>query len=426
MSAWPHPRRLLAVICWLVGLVAVCAVVAAAVAPSAIEHSDNAEETIAQRLERVKQMSAEEKAQLLRRQERFLSLAPAEQQRLRKLHHEIQQDPNAAQLREVMHHYYEWLKTLPEYRRAELATLEPKQRLAQIRKWRAEQASPRDLQALTAWLEQFGTRNEERYLATLPDESREAFSRTLSRWPRQARARTIAALMLFPWRPAEAFGEGAKGKMRPLADKEREKILENERSAALQELRSQLTAETRQRLEKLSPADQWRIIAEWLSQDFDRQRGMFRGPGGRPQVEESQLLEFFENELNEAERDYLLRLPGEKMPAALREMYFRKKFPFQPWRPAHDGPGRGVRPPGGSESGPGPKKPDGPGPGPRSEGQAGGGKPPRNDKDRPSAKGTPERIPPGVPPNASSPPRDVLPPPNVPVPPDFPAPPSQR
>jgi|GEM_PF-1654184 len=407
MTARSNTIRLVAVCCLLGGLLAagVCAAVVSAFAAGPGEQTGDVEETIAQRRQRVKQMSEEEKAQLLRRQERFLSLAPAEQQRLRKLHHDIQQDPEAQQLREVMHRYYEWLRTLPDYRRAELATLDATQRLNQIRKWRAEQASPKDLQALTAWLERFGARNEERFVATLPEESREAFMRTLSRWPRQAKARTIATLMLFPWRPPEVFGDGSKGKMRPPADKEREKLLEKERNSALEELRGHLTAETRQRLEKLPPADQWRIIAEWLSQDFDRQRGMFRGPGPRPQVEESQLLEFFENELGEAERDFLLRLPGEKMHAALREMYLRKKFPFQPWRPPHDGPGRGPKPPGSGESGPGPKKPDSPGP--RYEKEPGTGKPPRNQQERPAEKAAAERMPPGHPPGQPVPPSET-------------------
>ena len=70
------------------------------------------------RRRRVESMGLGEKEQLLRIEERFIGLAPEEQQRLRRLHEELQTDPDAQRLRPIMHRYCEWLKTLSSYSRA--------------------------------------------------------------------------------------------------------------------------------------------------------------------------------------------------------------------------------------------------------------------------------------------------------------------
>ena len=60
--------------------------------------SDAREEAdgLAQRRERIKNMSPAQKDQLLNRQQQFLKLEPAEQQRVRQLHEQITRDPQAA------------------------------------------------------------------------------------------------------------------------------------------------------------------------------------------------------------------------------------------------------------------------------------------------------------------------------------------
>ena len=97
-------------------------------------------ESLAQRRERIKNMSPAQKDQLLNRQQQFLKLEPAEQQRVRQLHEQLQRDPDAGKLRDVLGHYCQWLAVLPAYRQAELKEVPPAQRVRQIKVIEAMQA----------------------------------------------------------------------------------------------------------------------------------------------------------------------------------------------------------------------------------------------------------------------------------------------
>ena len=70
-------------------------------------------------------MSPAQKDQLLNRQQQFLKLEPAEQQRVRQLHEQITRDPQAGKLREVLGHYCQWLAGLPVYRQDKLKETPP-------------------------------------------------------------------------------------------------------------------------------------------------------------------------------------------------------------------------------------------------------------------------------------------------------------
>ncbi|GAG41333.1 unnamed protein product, partial [marine sediment metagenome] len=107
-------------------------------------------EDLAARRERVVQMAAAEKVQLHRLWERFQSLSPAEQEKLRQFEREIAEDEHAAELRDIMRRYYQWCKTLPAYQRLELLELPAKERVAHIRKIKRQ---TEDADGLRAWLD---------------------------------------------------------------------------------------------------------------------------------------------------------------------------------------------------------------------------------------------------------------------------------
>ncbi len=103
-------------------------IVALAVGESAGEAEPAAPEAGPKNLET---MSATEKKELQSKQERFYRLDEKEQDRLRRLHEELSQAPDAAQLQRVMERYASWLQTLPSGARADLLSLPPADRVAE-------------------------------------------------------------------------------------------------------------------------------------------------------------------------------------------------------------------------------------------------------------------------------------------------------
>jgi len=84
-------------------------------------------------------MSATEKKELQQKQDRFHRLAREEQNRLRRLHQGMSEDPQADRLRSVMERYTSWLKTLPSGQRADLLGLPQNDRVAEIKRLIEEQ-----------------------------------------------------------------------------------------------------------------------------------------------------------------------------------------------------------------------------------------------------------------------------------------------
>ena len=113
-------------------------------------------ESLAQRQQRIEHMSLSQKAQLLRLEERFLALDEDQQRQLRQLHKALEDARDAAQLRPIMHRYYDWLKTLPLYTRTELAGLDPSDRLESVKKRLKDEHGQRlgdqDSEALWKWM----------------------------------------------------------------------------------------------------------------------------------------------------------------------------------------------------------------------------------------------------------------------------------
>ena len=119
-----------------------------------------ADETLVERRQAVEKMSPEEKARLARKQEQFAHLDPAEQQRLRTFHEELQNDPRREQLSIVIKRYHDWVKTLDPADRAELLRLPPEERLERVKQLRKQQErrkihqlGPQDLATMGAWME---------------------------------------------------------------------------------------------------------------------------------------------------------------------------------------------------------------------------------------------------------------------------------
>ncbi len=313
------------------------------------------QESLAERRTRVEGLSLAEKEQLLRRQDRFAGLDPAEQNHLRQLNRDLQQDPNAPRLREVMRRYYDWLKTLTPYQRIELSQLSPEKRIERIKKLMQEQSSrpPRlqetrrveaikravqqqakklgeqlesqDIVGLFEWIAEVSERESSRFLENLPDSRSKALRQQLENVRDPQRRRLIFAWLWMQWQSANP------GKLPPLNHED------------LAALRRKLSRATRERLESRPPLEQWRIVADWISLLPQEKLIPRRASELISEETERKLAMFFEHVLTEEEKDRLLAMPSEQMFRELWREYTRAEVSRTPLRPAEQS-GVGKRP----------------------------------------------------------------------------------
>jgi hypothetical protein len=232
------------------------------------------DELLEERRARVEQMDTAAKERLLEREERFLLLPQAEQDRLRKLHEMVERDPQADELRAVMKHYYEWLKTVPEAWRMELLGLPLEKRIEQIKRIKADQArkeakgikkpiadeirqellqaqvrgggkraAPKDVDALDQWMFDYAARHGPKKADDLAEPLRPQARQEMARIKAPALAARVPALV---WLRSQ-LSEG--GKPLPIAAEE------------LTNLRARLaTPALRQQLESLPESEQRQVL----------------------------------------------------------------------------------------------------------------------------------------------------------------------
>lgn len=261
-----------------------------------------AEDAIAERRVRIEAMTAAEREQLARRYDRFMALAPEEQERLRALHRALEQDPAANELRAVMARYHRWLSRLSTAQRAELLAMDPEERLEKIRQLRLEKRarqrrrlSPEDRQAVRSWIEglvrsRISQREWER-LEALPEPQRRA---------------ELARLVL--QRRQQNFRWGTV----------------NEES--LKELREALSPRAREALDAEGTAEGRRaLLGMWTRQAFADVYA--RDPFNRWQPPEPEvLMRFMNEELSPQERQELTGLSGDQLLLRLQRMYFQRQM----------------------------------------------------------------------------------------------------
>jgi hypothetical protein len=287
-----------------------------------------AEETPAQRLERLHEMGEAEKADLFRHLEQFGALSPAEQERIRKLHQEIQNDPESDKLRETMNRYCQWLATLSPYERAELLDLKPSRRVKRIKEMLADKAktaakrlSDKDREGVVHWMQQYATAHEASILKLLPENRRHE----IETMPPVARHRTVMVMLCQRWQV------------------DNPKVYPSTTEQEVADLRSRISPEARARLESKSAAEQERILATWLRRAATQE--LFTRHHDRNSLFglDEQLADYFEFQLNDEQRDRLMSLPGEEMQIKLRDMYFMQGKGGDPWGHYGDHLWRGNR-----------------------------------------------------------------------------------
>ena len=97
-------------------------------------------ETIESRQQHIDSLDIEQKNQLRRQYDQFITLPPEQVEQLQAFHEELASHPQRQQLAQVMNHYYDWLKTLGLTEQARLLDLPVDKRLAEIANIKTRQA----------------------------------------------------------------------------------------------------------------------------------------------------------------------------------------------------------------------------------------------------------------------------------------------
>lgn len=264
----------------------------------------------AERRRRVAGMDSDEKEQLRLVAERFNNLTPNKRQRMRQLLEALRNDADADRLQAIGQRYCDWLKTLSSYSRANLAELDPKDRVQWIKKrLRLEQLRKNggrlggdDLTKLWKWVVEHAAKHQKQYLESLSETQRKRLSELNPR----TRRRVVFEQILRRWRAADSK------KPLPMMNDEEMKLL-----------RERLSPQAKKRLEAVPPAMQWKMAAGWLWQGM-RRPGSFKGLHNAPTTNDERLARFFEKELSGEQRDRLLGMSAEDMQRELHRLFLMR------------------------------------------------------------------------------------------------------
>jgi len=149
------------------------------------------QETVQANVERLSKMSADEKATLSKKKQRFDELPPTEKERLRELHVSITGDPQASELTETVKRYHRWLMTLESAQRvAVLDEKDSQKRIAKIKELLQAQEERRfrefvrdfadnlrkaDQDKFFDWFGDFVERHKDQIVKRMPDDVRRRY-----------------------------------------------------------------------------------------------------------------------------------------------------------------------------------------------------------------------------------------------------------
>jgi hypothetical protein len=354
----------------------------------AMAASSVAAESDAERAERLKKLTAEQKDELLSKKDRFDDMKPEEQARLHALHASIEAAPNGKELQQTLSRYHAWLGTLTSIQRDELRDLPADKRIERIKELLKQQEVQRfqafvgnldedDRQAIFKWLGDFVTEHEEEILEVLPRDERQ---RIRDMGDPEAKQRTLGFVM----------GVHRYDANIPAPSRE-----------DLNRLMDRLSAKTTAQIEQAPATEQPDRIREMIGAAIFSRRN--------PPVPDEELRKFYTG-LKADQRERLEGLEAEEFKRRLTWMYHAEKNGYRgPGGPGGRGPWLGS---GFGQGGPG-RPGEGPrGDGPRGDGRRGGGRPDdgkkgppgeRRGKGPPSAGEQPMPKPDGPPPGEAPP-----------------------
>lgn len=239
----------------------------------------------------VENLALEDRQQLLKVDNRFLAMEPDDQRLLRQLQSELHRDADAKHLREIMHRYYEWVRTLPSSTRADLLEMKPEDRAAAVAKRMQYESrfSREDVETLSKWFQNRMREASKLFADRLSPADRKRLENP--KLPETERARLLFQAWRHSPRPPEMLTEDD-----------------------LRTLRSQLSPNARAYLESLPVDAQQRELMMAL---WQRHRP---GDRGGPKTDDQRLMNFFER-LSDQDRDRLMGMTPDAMHRELQRMY---------------------------------------------------------------------------------------------------------
>jgi hypothetical protein len=332
-------------------------------------------ETDAQRAARLRQLTVEQKDELLSKKKRYDQLAAEEKDRLHGLHVSIESAANSRELLQTLERYHAWLATLSPAQRDELRDLSADKRIERIRELLKQQEAQRfqafvgnlgesDRQAIFKWLGDFVMQHEDEILEQLQDRER----REIRGQPNpEIRQRMLGFQMAIhrqnPKMPAPGHED-------------------------LNKLLASLTAETLAQIEQAPALEQPERVREMVRAAIFSRR--------IPPVSDGELRKYYAG-LKTDQRERLEGLESEEFKRRLTWMYHAEKSGYR----SGGGPPRWS----GFSGGFGPPGPGRPGEGRPGEGSRGDGR--RGDGKR---GGPPDRRPDGLPAEGERPQPPPMPP----------------
>ena len=285
------------------------------------ESAPHKPETAEQRREHLEKMTPEQKGAIAERKQQFEARSPEEQEQLRKLAAEIDAEPQAEKLKQVLTNYHQWLKSLGAKDQFEVLSGPVDKRLAKIKDAQAHQAaqrlqafllelSPKDVNAISVWLEVYVFNHEQEFAKLTPSQFRGAMEH-LKKHERIAR---------HVW--------GISWRIRTKA------LLPDPTDQELDQLVSNLSPRAQEMLEEAESHEQkWEYVQEFINQVQQSKH--------YPRLSNEELRKFAET-LPREQREALENKTAEEMMNALRNLYYSQKASppsgFYPWQPGGVGP----------------------------------------------------------------------------------------
>ncbi len=273
----------------------------------------------------VAKLSSEQKAELLRKKDRFDKLTDAERQRLRDIHAELEASPDNLALKTVMGNYCNWLRNLSSRDRDQVLSLPADERIKRIKEIVSRQEAQRfsdyvrfylpksDQQAIYKFLDEFVTTHEQEILDRLDDNERRWVSRIDDE---QARRKSLISKLTRQFRGDASMPFPSSDEMASMV--------------------KSLSEETRTRLEAPAVADRNSRVQELV--------GAAIWSIAMPPPSEEELRKLLASLSNE-ERGRLEEMDPDKMQQALRFMHRAKQFQGGRWGPRGPRPGPPPGPP---------------------------------------------------------------------------------
>jgi hypothetical protein len=299
-----------------------CAAAAAALVALACSFA-RAEESSAERAQRLAAMTAEQKDELLRKKQRFDDMEPPDREKLRELHVAIESSPQAPQLQETLTRYHAWLNTLSSLQRSELLSLSDDERIGKIKELLRQQElqrfqtfagnlPERDRDIIYRWVAEFIRRHQEELEERLPPDARDRY-----RAVRDEASRTRMLAFHLQWR----WHEGSQ----PLPTSE-----------DIGQLVPSLSAEAQAHIKQVQTAEEQHQRVKELARAAIMSHLV-------PRASEEELRKFYD-QLPVEQRARLEGLEGEEFKRELRKMYNSARFRERggPWAGWGGGP-RGPR-----------------------------------------------------------------------------------